>query len=168
MYPHFIEVYEKEMDGKVIVNIDNITMVCGDENAEILIKGYSNETSFVECKESYSDVKKLIEDSGALINMSDPRLDINAPLRMEELKDMIGEPVWNSNKMEWHIVQEIAKWDDSRGKEVVVLQSKGNIHWYYDTEELIKYPLYRMKRDGDRMYIPDGYTQAKTGDKNHE
>lgn len=143
MYPHFIEVHQDDMD--VSLNVDAIIFLANAKdckyNCAVKIAGMN---SAIGIDESYDELKKLIESSGALIQMGDPRLDTKHSLGMDELKNMIGEPVWNSNKMEWHIVQEIAKWDDHRGN-VVVLQSTGNVHWYYDADDLIRFPLYRMK-----------------------
>ena len=55
--------------------------------------------------ESYDDIKQLIHDSGILIHRADPRLDETHSLTMEDLKEMIGEPVWNSNTGKWTLVR---------------------------------------------------------------
>ena len=134
MYPHFIEVH---CDGRNhLVNIEQIREVW---SRYITL----TETEMLSCDESYDQLQKLIRDSGCLINKGDPRLDTQHQLTLEDLKDMVGEPVWNSNLMRWHLVEKIEP-DDYRGG-VVELKGTNTCVWYYDSADLVKYPLYRLK-----------------------
>lgn len=139
MYPKFIELHLADDDCLVSFNVENIV---GFANTDNNGAGYAIRTSdkggwYV--KESYDEVKKLITDCGCLIHKEDPRLDITHQLTMDDLKRMIGEPVWNSNDRCWMLVSE------DRGMAVYMLYNAGNgADW--DEDMLIHFPLYRMRK----------------------
>ena len=129
MEPKFIELH----DGSEPLSI----------NVE-LVEWFADGTiSMTNCEhrvmESYDDIKQLIKDSGILIHRADPRLDETHPLTMEDLKDMIGEPVWNSNLLRWELVKEA-------GDLYITTCGTGQYDSLYDENDLIKTPLYRMRR----------------------
>ena len=138
MYPHFIEVTcelgddEHRTIEKRLINVDSIVVVsdnvidCGKDGS-----WYSNET--------YDELKELIRSAGCHIEKGDPRLDQTKPLTMNDLKHMIGEPVWNCNTRCWMLVSE------DRGDTVYLIFNNGNGYDFHENA-LIKYPLYRMKR----------------------
>lgn len=135
MYPHFIEVHD--IDGNAgMINIDHIVSVC--EN-QITLSNMKNDKALA-VRESYAELKQLVESSGALINMGDPRLDTKNRLTLEDLQKMVGEPIWSSNDSKWYIVRKI---DDE--KDVYLYSDEKS--WFFTAENLIKYPMYRMRRD---------------------
>jgi len=140
MYPHFIEVHDIEDEQDVMsINIDNICNFHVDKDGMTVIRTIGNIYYFIS--ESYDEVKKLITDSGCLIQMGDPRLDTKHPLTKEDIKNMgVGEPVWHSNKMMWYIISE---WSDLESFYVCLMSHKNYIDM--NEEDLIKTPLYRMK-----------------------
>ena len=138
MYPHFIEVHQDDMD--VSLNVDAIIFLANAKdrkyNCAVKIAGMNNA---IGIDESYDELKKLITDSGALIQMGDPRLDTKHPLTLKDLHTMNGEPVWNSNLMQWEIVCDC-------GREYPAVNTWWGGHVKaYDADDLIKTPLYRMK-----------------------
>lgn len=144
MYPHFIEVHDKEDDILVSVNVDCI--------ANFFPKG-DGDGAIINCRdcggqvtiESYEELKDLIRSSGCAIQKADPRLDGTIPLTMEDLckLEMIGEPVWNSNTREWMLVIDSAL--DNRSWVDLIDASGKPIR--YDPHDVQKFPLYRMKRE---------------------
>lgn len=140
MYPHFIEVHDIEEGYPILMNIDSIA------NA-ITVKYECGTGTAINCrdcggqvtKESYDEVKQLIESSGALINKGDPRIDSQHRLTMNVIMKMLGEPVWNSNLGSWALVH----YYDPDRDQIQLLNSAGKIY-VMDEEELIRYPLYRM------------------------
>lgn len=129
MEPKFIELH----DGSEPLSI----------NVE-LVEWFADGTiSMTNCEhrvlESYEEIKQLIHDSGILIHRADPRLDTTTPLTTADLKEMIGEPVWNSNLLRWELVKRA---DDL----YITTCSTGQYDSLYDENDLIKTPLYRMKR----------------------
>ena len=139
MYPHFIEINSLDLEGEIIVNIETIAFVCGEDEAQIILNVADREDNTINCKESYDEVKKLIKDSGCQIQMGDPRLDTTHPLTMKEIKRMIGEPVRNSNSRCWMLVSE------DRGMAIHLIYNAGNGVDFMEGD-LIKFPVYRMKR----------------------
>ena len=128
MYPHFIEV--NSGPEKVSVNLDRVT---GFREGEILLEGSMR----IMINESYDEVQQLIFDAGYHIAKKDPRLE-DKPLTMEDIRRLLGEPVWNSNRRSWALVKGVR--EDS-----VTL-----VYWLADweladAEYLAKYPLYRMR-----------------------
>lgn len=130
MYPRFIELHGD--DEKFSVNVDAIQ--CFSGNCVIM-----RSSEVYETKESYDKLKQLITDSGCLIQKADPRVDTTHQLTMHDLKHMIGEPVWNSNSRCWMLVSE------DRGLAVKLIYNHGDGPDFVE-EDLIKYPLYRMRR----------------------
>ena len=137
MYPHFIEV-EIRNGPKAIINIDNIKAVAPEQDLVDNAVIYYSVSGKEIVSESYDEVKQLIESSGCLINMGDPRLNTSKPLTWDELQNMVGEPVWNSNLSRWELVKRA---DES----YVVTCSTGVYDNNYAEYDLVKYPLYRMK-----------------------
>ena len=134
MYPYLVEVHAKDDGAPMLINIDNIVGIGGGD--AMIIKTVDDGAWHV--RESYEELGVLLKKSGVLIHKADPRLE-DKPLTMEDLKDMVGEPVWNSNVNRWMLVkfvEDIVRFVDHRG---------WNVDW--SEEELIKFPIYRMKRD---------------------
>lgn len=132
---NFIELHDRA-GRAMLVNTDHITKVFKDEDG---IPTVELLTYYIETKESYEEIEELIRGAGVCIDKGDPRLDTKSPLTMEDLKHMVGEPVWNSNKREWELVKEVIDGG------FTLCDYKG---WYsgYEEDELIKFPLYRMKQ----------------------
>ena len=131
MYPKFIEVHEK--GNAISVNIEHLVAFSNH-----IFHLSSNESNY-RCDESYDKLKALITDVGCFIHKSDPRLDLAHPLTLDDLKDMVGEPVWNSNINVWMLVKDVSDtW-------VKMLWVSGNISEYTE-DDLISYPVYRMRR----------------------
>ena len=132
----FIELHDKDTDMKMSFNVDNITVFC-EQVIETEREGF-------EVAESYEEIKQLIHDVGVLIHKPDPRLNLTKPLTIDDLREMIGEPVWNSNNGKWYLMLKIR--DDLDPKLAVVQDSDAKIE-VFSPEELIKFPLYRMKQE---------------------
>lgn len=141
-YPHFIQVTNGVLEA--LVNIDQIKFVCPYPaflaNAEIHFADGTDEPMITE--ESYEDVEKLIRDSGSSITRPDPRIDTQHRLTMNVIMKMLGEPVWNSNLCSWALVH----YYDPDHDQIQLLNPAGKIY-VMDQEELIRYPLYRMKKE---------------------
>lgn len=137
MYPHFIEIHAREDGAELMINIDNIIGLGGGTHDRIAIRMIDNSRWIP--RETYDEVKKLIEDAGALINKGDPRIDTKHRLTMDQIRKMLGEPVWNSNLGSWALVH----YYDPDRDQIQLLNSAGKIY-VMDEEELIRYPLYRM------------------------
>ena len=132
MYAKFIEV---NCDGrKHLVNVDGIRDVWSHYID-------FSEADSVNCDEGYDEIQKLITDTGSLIHKADPRLDTTKPLTFEEMRGMVGQPVWNSNRDEWGLVIEPAYADM-----VTVLYDEDSKKNYYPGD-LIAFPFYRMKQE---------------------
>ena len=167
MYPHFIEVHQNGIP--MMLNVDQI--ICASDKCDkkewqsvAMVTGCSVDEAW-GLDESYDELKELIRSAGCHIEKGDPRLDQSRPLTKEDIKEMgVGEPVWHSNKMLWGI---ITGWADlESGFYCSLVTHKSCIDM--DEDDLVKYPLYRMKRNEDRIYIPDGYVREKLGSKNHD
>ena len=143
MYPHFIEVHQicQDEEWLTLINIDQIVYIedNGIMTSRSLAAGKGN-SDYVPCRESYEELKALIRDAGCQIQKADPRLDTTHPLTMEDIRGMIGEPVWNSNSLKWYLVRCESQ------NEVSFTDSIG-YGYEADAKTLIKYPLYRMKQD---------------------
>lgn len=136
MYPHFIELTTED-NLKMGVNIDNIVYF-GDKII------WTSDANGFPVQESYDDIKDLIRSSGCAITKADPRLDMSIPLSMDELCKpmMIGEPVFNSNTRAWMLVADSAL-DNSSWVDLV--DHAGKIV-RFGPHDVVKYPLYRMRR----------------------
>lgn len=129
MYPRFIEVHT---DGRpVMINTDRIELIA-DKTIQTTTCEFCVSESFVE-------LQQLIQNAGASISKGDPRLDTVHPLTIADLQGMLGEPVWNSNLMRWGLVKEIT--EDTA---VLVYQAADWV--IVDANDLVKFPLYRMKQ----------------------
>lgn len=141
MEPKFIELHQR--GERKLLNVDKLVAVVdiSDDLYEsaVLLLGSTTPRGF---DESYDEIKQLIHDSGILIHRADPRLDTTTPLTMADLKEMIGEPVWNSNILRWELVK---KADDM----FITTRGTGQYDILYDEKDLIKTPLYRMRRTLD-------------------
>ena len=139
MYPFFIEVHDGKLEKKspMLINIDNIE-VAYEYNGKMFITTQNGDAWCVE--ESLDNIKTLLKDAGCQIEKGDPRLDTSKPLTMEDLKEMIGQPVWNSNTGEWWLIYCI----DTDNKAVIVCD-KERVQEVWDEDYLSQHPLYRMK-----------------------
>jgi hypothetical protein len=137
MYPHFIEIHAREDGAELMINIDNIIGLGGGTHDRIAIRMIDNSRWIP--RETYDEVKKLIKDAGCSINKGDPRIDTKHRLTMDQIRKMLGEPVWNSNLGSWALVH----YYDPDRDQIQLLNSAGKIY-VMDEEELIRYPLYRM------------------------
>jgi len=132
MYPKFIELHEK--GNAISVNVEHLVAF-----SDSIFNLSNNAESNYRCDESYNEIKQLITDCGCLIHKADPRLDMSSPLTLDDLKDMVGEPVWNSNINVWMLVKDVTDtW-------VKMLWTSGNVSEYTE-DELISYPVYRMRQ----------------------
>ena len=140
MYPHMIEVHLKQDGDPMFLNIDQIVRVYPyGENAMIDMLTMSFST-----RESYDEIKALIRGAGCLIHKADPRLE-NKPLAMNDLKEMIGEPVWNSNTGKWTLVRNYIEVPEPDGVDVAFLLDAGDNSTGVTAGDLQAKPLYRMK-----------------------
>ena len=135
MYPKFIEVHQQ--GKRISLNVENISVLVDDEDGTykgaIQIRALDRT---IGIDESYDELKALIFDAGGIIQKADPRLD-NKPLTLDDLKGMIGEPVWNSNTRKWELVWYCDdRWVHTRDC---------GADFEYDEEDLLAKPLYRMK-----------------------
>ena len=136
MEPKFIELHDRETGDLFSINIQHIVS-CGKKG--VILTGIPTDIALATV-ESYDDIKQLIHDSGILIHRADPRLNTERELTFAELREMIGEPVWNSNLLRWELVK---KADDL----YITTCSTGQYDSHYDENDLIKTPLYRMRRE---------------------
>ena len=131
----FIELHTKKDSLPVSVNVENIVAF---ENGDIALR----EIGIIKVTESYDEVKTLIKDAGVLIHKADPRLDMTTPLTMEDLRDMEGEPVWNSNTGIWYLVHRCV----NNEKIIVWAVLPDGQFKVMTADDLIKFPLYRMRQ----------------------
>ena len=136
MYPKFIEVHAAGDGIAVSINVENVIGIGRYEGYGCL---RMTDESMWQTKESYDELKALIEDSGCLIKKADPRLDMDHPLMMDDLMTMVGEPVWNSNFNEWLLVKRCSD------MYVDLLCTSGNVNTW-DEKDLESFPLYRMRK----------------------
>lgn len=128
----FIELHDKDTDIKLSFNVDKIT-VFSDQTIDTEREGF-------EVAESYEEIKQLIHDVGVLIHKPDPRLNLTKPLTMDALRDMEGQPVWNSNTLKWMLIHRFVDAD----KPIVWLVLSDGQFKVMTVDDLIKTPLYRM------------------------
>lgn len=138
MYPKFIEVHAAEDGITVSINVENVIGFGRSGKDRGCFRMTDN--SMRQTRETYDELKALIKDCGCLIHKADPRLNMEHPLTMEDLKTMVGEPVWNSNSGKWGLVKEVRE-DD------VTLVYQAADWVIVGPEWLNKFPLYRMKAD---------------------
>ena len=146
MVPHFIEVHLADDDCSVSLNLEHIIGISDTDNNG---SGYAIKTSdrggwYV--RESYADIKALIQKAGCQITKADPRLDTSHPIPWEDLVklEMLGQPVFNSNTRKWMLVI------DSAGPYthdwITLLNTAGGLeHW--NEHDVQARPLYRMRKE---------------------
>ena len=134
MYPHFITVHDNENGEPFLVNIDHIVSV-GKEG--MILTGIPTAIALATV-ESFDELKQLVADAGCHIEKADPRLNTKQPLTMDEIRQMVGEPVWNSNTRSWGLVCDYYD-------ETVAIKPPRGASYDYDADDLVKFPLYRMK-----------------------
>ena len=143
----FIELHDTVESELISLNVENI---CGfnqyiDPDGMVTTAIGTNDGSLHVVSESYDEVKQMIKDSGIHIQKADPRLDTSHPLTMDDLQEMVGEPVWNSNNGFWYLVNSIQT-DPDGSNEKVILRNRCGAELPFDEDDLIKFPLYRMRR----------------------
>lgn len=136
MMSKFIELHFL-IEGKVSFDVENIICFFSKDNNTII---RAKDGNCYAITESYDEVKTLIQDAGILIHKADPRLNLIKPLTLDDLKNMEGEPVWNSNTLKWELV-----WYYGDAKEVIFTRDCG-ADYEYNADDLIKTPLYRMRQ----------------------
>lgn len=134
MYPHFITVHDNDNGDPFLVNIDHIISI-GKEG--MILTGVPAAIALATT-ESFDELKQLVSDAGCHIEKADPRLNTAKPLTMDELRQMVGEPVWNSNTRSWGLVCDYYD-------ETVAIKPPRGASYDYDADDLVKFPLYRMK-----------------------
>ena len=135
----FIELHEKETGDSFSVNVDHIISF-GKEG--IILTGVPRAYALATA-ESYEEIKQLIHDVGVLIHKPDPRLNLTKHLKMEDLRDMEGQPVWNSNSLKWMIVYHFVEAEKDLAPIVWFVRDDGQFTNMV-ADDLIKFPLYRM------------------------
>ena len=135
----FIELHAKDDKALLSINIENIVGFGVDDGAAV-IRTIDKGGWFVA--ESYEEIKQLIHDAGVLIHKADPRLDMTTPLTMEDLRDMEGEPVWNSNTGIWYLVHRCV----NNEKTIIWAVLPDGQFKVMTADDLIKFPLYRMRQ----------------------
>ena len=138
----FIELHFP-IEGEVSFNVEDI-LCFFERDDDTIIRAKDGNCYAVT--ESYDEVKTLIKDAGVLIHKPDPRLNLTTPLTMDDLRNMIGEPVWNSNNGKWYLMLKVR--EDLDPELAVVQDSDAKIE-VFSPEELIKFPLYRMKQEAE-------------------
>ena len=140
MMSKFIELHFP-IEDKVFFNVEDILCFFTRDNDTII---RAKDGNCYAVTEFYDEVKALIKDAGVLIHKTDPRLNLTTPLTMDDLREMIGEPVWNSNNGKWYLMLKVR--DDLDPELAVVQDSDAKIE-VFSPEELIKFPLYRMNQE---------------------
>ena len=140
MMSKFIELHGNETKSPISINVNNIADFHVDYDGQTAVD-VGRDAYLVA--ESYDEVKALIKDAGVLIHKADPRLDTTTPLTMEDLKYMEGEPVWNSNTLKWMLIHRFVDAD----KPIVWLVRHDSQFEIMTADDLIKFPLYRMKKE---------------------
>lgn len=136
MYPKFIELHDKDSGTRFSVNVEHVVVV-GEKG---IILALPSDVMKLETVESYEEIKTIITDSGCLIKKADPRLDTEHRLTLEDLRGMIGEPVWMSSANAWLLVVYCNK------KSATLRWTTGDVETC--TENFLSsYPIYRMKND---------------------
>ena len=140
MMSKFIELHFP-IEDKVFFNVEDILCFFTRDDDTII---RAKDGNCYAVTESYDELKTLIKDAGVLIHKPDPRLNLTKPLTMDDLREMIGEPVWNSNNGKWYLMLKIR---DDLDPVLAVMQDYDASIIVASSEELIKFPLYRMKKE---------------------
>ena len=138
MYPKFIEIHKNGVN--MLMNIDHIVGVVGSN----LI---STTKEVIACDEHYDEISDLITNTGSLIHKADPRLDTTKPLTFDEMRGMIGQPVWNSNTDLWGLVS------DPMYADMVTVRFADETLSNYKAEDLIRFPYYRMRQESTMDFL---------------
>ena len=139
MYPKFIELHDKGAGDLFGININHLVSFGKDG---IILTGIPTDIALATA-ESYDEIKQLLRDTGTLIHRADPRLDETHPLTMADLKEMIGQPVWNSNTGEWWLIHWYSEYPTY--DEITVYNNEG-VQEDWDRDYLSQHPIYRMKQ----------------------
>lgn len=142
MMSKFIELHDNETKSPISINVNNIADFHVDYDGQTAVD-VGRDAYLVA--EIYDEVKALIKDAGVLIHKADPRLNLIKPLTMEDLKDMEGEPVWNSNTLKWMIVHRFVEAEGDLAPIVWFVRDDGQFTNMV-VDDLIKFPLYRMRQ----------------------
>ena len=149
MYPKFIELHLAKDDCLVSLNIGKIVAISDyDNNGEGYLVKTSDRGDWL-VRDTYDKMKQMITESGCLIRKQDPRLDTEHPLTMEDIKGMVGEPVWNSNIDEWGLVTKDPEWHGDIQEGYFIRYHDGTMT-VLEEDWLKKYPHYRIKVVGGR------------------
>lgn len=138
MMSKFIELHFP-IEDKVFFNVEDILCFFTRDDDTII---RAKDGNCYAVTESYDEVKVLIKDAGVLIHKADPRLNLTTPLTMDDLREMIGEPVWNSNTLKWMLIHRFVDAD----KPIVWLVRHDSQFELMTADDLIKFPLYRMRQ----------------------
>ena len=129
------------IEGKVSFNVEDI-LCFFERDDDTIIRAKDGNCYAVT--ESYEELKQLIHDAGCLIHKPDPRLNLTSPVTMDDLREMIGEPVWNSNNNQWLIM---AHYLDTKENPIAGLYNKNGYLVEFTADDLIRTPLYCMKQE---------------------
>ena len=142
MYPRFIEVHL--VGEKALINVDKICVI----NNENVIHCGKDGTFCSD--ESYDELKEMLRSAGTAIQKADPRIDTSVPLTIEDLckLDMVGEPIWNSNTLQWMLVIDSSLGDVNAW--VDLCDHCGQI-LRFGPHEVTCFPLYRMRKNYDKI-----------------
>ncbi len=144
MYPKFIEVHARKQDlSEDIVTFVNVAQIVYFHNNRICTTD-----GVYLVSETFEELKEMIKDCGCLIHKRDPRLNMDHPLTLEDLKTMVGEPVWNSNTGKWALVRNYIEVPEPDGIDVAFLLDAADNSTGMTAGDLIKTPLYRMNERG--------------------
>lgn len=142
MYPKFIEVHY-ENGFKAFLNVENIEGFRIDNSDGCVV--FLTSMAVIKLKESYEEMQQLIKNSGCLIRKQDPRLDVTHPLTIDDLQNMVGEPVWNTSISEWGLITKNAEWHGEIQEGLLIRYHDGSMT-RLEEEWLQKFPLYRMRQ----------------------
>ena len=140
MMSKFIELHFP-IEGKVSFNVEDILCFLERDDDTII---RAKDGNCYAVTESYEELKQLIHDAGCLIHKPDPRLNLTSPVTMDDLREMIGEPVWNSNNNQWLIM---AHYLDTKENPIAGLYNKNGYLVEFTADDLIRTPLYCMKQE---------------------
>ena len=142
MMSKFIELHFP-IEDKVFFNVEDILCFFTRDDDTII---RAKDGNCYAVTESFDEVKVLIKDAGILIHKPDPRLNLTTPLTMDDLREMIGEPVWNSNNGKWYLMLKVR---EDLDPVLAVMQDYDAKIDVFSPDELIKFPLYRMKQEAE-------------------
>jgi len=137
----FIELHDTAVSELISLNVENICYINAyvDPDGMVTTAIGTTDGSLHVVSETYDEVKQMIKDSGIHIQKADPRLDTSHPLTMDDLQEMVGEPVWNSNLNVWLLVKSCSD------LYVELIWTTGDVS-AWGKSDLTQFPLYRMKQ----------------------